>query len=243
MALFGKNQTAMKLCKKHIFPKWILVMTIILGSMIAVVSGQAQPVIEHAIYYTDYWYQNPFDWPVGHHFVACAKVQGSNPIKVKARDQNGTTVALPHDWGNWYCKLVENELNPGILTITATDGNGATAKKQSNNLDRIRKIKATRNIHFSNETISPAVYWDPNTDADNYYVRIYQSSTQKEIFRSPHLKTTIYQIPGDIMAAGTSYVFRILAHDYDVCSQHATGNCLENRSSTWSRDFTPRGAE
>ena len=206
-------------------------------------SGQAQPVIEHAIYYTDYWYDNPFGRAVGHHFVACAKVLGSGPITVEAEDQNGTFVSLPHDWGNWYCKLVEGELIAGVLTITAKDGNGATAKKQSNNLDHIRKVKPTRNIDFSNETISPAIFWDPNTDADEYYVRIYHSSTQKEVFRSPRLKTTIYQVPGYIMDVATSYVFRILAHDYDVCDQNATGYCLENRSSTWSREFSPRAVK
>lgn len=203
-------------------------------------SVQPQPVIERAIYYTDCWYDNPFGWPVGHHFVACAKVHGSDPIIVEAEDQNGTTVSLPHDWGNWYCKLVEGELITGALTITATDGNDATAKKQSNNLNHIRKIQATHNIRFSNETISPAIFWDPNLDADAYYVRIYQSATQKEVLRSPRLKTTTYQVPDHIMDVGTSYVFRILAHDYDVCSQHASGFCVENRSSTWSRDFTPR---
>jgi hypothetical protein len=203
-------------------------------------SGQAQPVIEHAIYYTDCWYENPFGRPVGHHFVACAKVRGSAPITVEAEDQNGTIVSLPHDWGNWYCKLVEGELISGVLTITATDGNGLAAKKQSNNLDHIRKIKATHNIRFSNETVSPAIFWDANVDAEQYYVRIYQSSTQKEVFRSPRLKTSTYQVPGYIMDAGTSYVFRILAHDYDVCDQNASGYCLENRSSTWSREFTPR---
>lgn len=233
----------MKTNKKHIYPKWIPVTAIIFGFMTAVFSVQAQPVIERAIYYTDSWYHNPFGWQVGHHFVACAKVHGPGPIKVEAEDQNGTTVSLPHDWGNWHCKLVEGELTTGVLTMTATDGNGATAKKQSNNLDHIRKITATRNIRFSNEMISPAIFWDPNVDADEYYVRIYQLSTQKEVFRSPRMKTTTYQVPGYIMDAGTSYVFRILAHDYDVCSQHASGYCLENRSSTWSRDFTPQGVK
>jgi hypothetical protein len=227
----------MKTYLNFIMVAMALVMSLLPGTAFSV---QAQPVVEHAIYYTDCWYDNPFDWPVGHHFVACAKVHGSGPITVEAEDQNGKTVSLPHDWGNWYCKLVEGELNIGILTITAKDGNGVTAKKQSNNLDHVRKIKATHNIRFSNETTSPAIFWDPNMDAEAYYVRIYQSSPQKEIFRSPRLKTTIYQVPGYIMNDGTSYVFRILAHDYDVCDQNASGYCLENRSSTWSREFTPR---
>jgi len=233
----------MKMRKRYICPKWILVAVIILEFLTAAFSVQAQPVIEGAIYYTDSWYSNPFGSPEEHHFVACAKVHGSAPIKVEAEDQNGTIVALPHDWENWYCKFVEDELSTGILTITAKDGNGRIAKKQSNNLDHIRRIKATHNIRFSNQTISPAIFWDPIVDADKYYVRIYQLSTQKEVFRSPRLKTTTYQVPGNILNAGTSYVFRILAQNYDVCSQHASGYCLENRSSTWSRDFTPRQAK
>ena len=162
---------------------------------------------------------------------------------MEAKDQTGTAVVLPHDWGNWYCKLVDGELSPGVLTITATDRNGATAKKQSNNLDHIRKIRATPNIRFSNETISPAISWDPIVEIEAYYVRIYQLSNQKEVFRSPRLKGTRYQVPGHVMTAGTSYVFRILAHDYDVCRQHASGICVENRSSTWSREFTPRAVK
>jgi len=229
--------------KKYI--KFIITATalVTLALQSAAGSVKAQPVIESAIYYTDCWYDNPLGWQPGHHFVACAKIHGSAQITVEAEDQNGTTVSLPHDWGNWYCKLVDGELITGVLTITATDRNGATAKKQSNNLDHVRKIRATLNIRFSNETISPALVWDPNIDAEEYYLRIYQLSNQKEVFRSPRLKSTSYQVPGHVMAVGTGYVFRILAHDYDVCSQHASGFCVENRSSTWRRDFTPQAVE
>ena len=216
---------------------------VILALAGAAISVQAQPVIESAIYYTDCWYDNPFGWQPGHHFVACAKIHGAAPISVEAKDQNGTSVSLPHDWGNWYCKFVEGELITGVLTITAIDRHGATAQKQSNNLDHIRKIQATQNIRFSNETISPAISWDPIVDIETYYVRIYQLPNQKEVFRSPRLKSTIYHVPGHVMAIQSSYVFRILAHEYDVCSQHASGFCVENRSSTWSREFTPREAE
>ena len=209
----------------------------------AAIPVQAQPVIESAIYYTDCWYDNPLGWPPGHHFVACAEIYGLAPITVQAKDQNGLSVPLPHDWGNWYCKVVDGELSTGILTITATDRNGATAATQSSNLDHIRKIPAAQNIRFSNETISPAIFWDPIVDIEAYYVRIYQLSSQKEVFRSPRLETTNYRVPGHAMTAGKTYVFRILAHDYDMCHQHASGFCVENRSSTWRREFTPRAAE
>lgn len=215
----------------------VWVMLLLAGAAISV---QAQPVIESAVYYTDCWYDNPLGWQPGHHFVACARVYGSEPITVEATDQNGTTVSVPHDWGTWYCKLVDGELIPGVLTITATDRNRATAKSQSNNLDHIRKIQAAQNIRFSNETISPAISWDPIADIEAYYVRIYQLSNKKEVFRSPRLERTVCQIPSHVMTIGTAYVFRILAHDYDVCRQHASGFCVENRSSTWSRKFTPR---
>ncbi|MGD2185760.1 MAG: hypothetical protein PVI71_06515 [Desulfobacterales bacterium] len=218
----------------------ILIMLVLAG---AAISGQAQPVIENAIYYTDCWYDNPLGWQPGHHFVACAKINGSAPITAEAKDQNGTIVFLSHDRGNWYCRLVDGELMTGVLTINATDRNGAIAKKQSNNLDRIRKVQAAQNIRFSNESISPAISWDPIADIDRYYVSIYQLSNQEEVFRSPRLKRTGYQVPDYVMAFGTSYEFRILAHDYDVCSQHASGLCVENRSSTWSRDFTPRAVQ
>jgi hypothetical protein len=218
----------------------ILFMFVLAG---AANSARAQPVIESAIYYTDCWYDNALGWQPGHHFVTCAKIHGATPITVEAQDQNGTIVSLPHDRGNWYCKLVDGELITGVLTITATDRNGATAKTQSNNLDHIRKIQAAQNIRFSNETITPTISWDPIVDIGAYYVRIYQLSNQKEVFRSPRLEKTIYRVPGHVMAIGTNYVFRILAHDYDTCRQHDSGFCVENRSSTWSREFTPRAVE
>lgn len=215
----------------------------ILAILAAAIPVLARPVIESAIYYTDFWYDNPLGWQTGHHFVACAKVQGPGPITVDAEDQKGTTVSLPHDHGSWYCRFVDGELIGGTLTITATDRDGATAKKQSTHLDEPRKIRITRNIRFSNETVSPAIFWDPNMDAEGYYVRIYQTSTQKEVFRSPPLNSTTYQVPVPILNVGTSYVFRILAHDYDACNQHSSGFCVENRSSTFSRQFSPRAVK
>ncbi len=161
-------------------------------------------------------------------------------ITVHAKDQNGTTVAVPHDWGNWYCKVVDGKLATGVLTITAADRNGAIVTAKSTDLDHIRKIPAAKNIRFSNDTVSPAISWDPIMDIGAYYLRIYQLSNQKEVFRSPRLETTTYRIPGHAMAIGKTYVFRILAHDYDFCQQHVSGICVENRSSTWSREFTPR---
>ena len=213
---------------------------VIFGLPGAAVSVQAQPVIESAIYYTDCWYDNPLGWQPGHHFVACANIHGLAPITAEAKDQNGTIVALPHDWGNWYCKVVDGKLAIGVLTVTATDRTGAIATTKSTNLDHIRKIPAANNIRFSNDTVSPAISWDPIIDIGAYYVRIYQLSNQKEVFRSPRLETTICRVPGHAMAIGKTYVFRILAHDYDICHQHASGICVENRSSTWSREFTPQ---
>lgn len=233
-------RTAIKMNRKISYPHRVRMAALILAIMAAATPLLAQPVIENAIYYTDFWYDNPLGWPTGHHFVACAKVKGANPITVEAEDQRGGIVSLPHDHGNWYCRFVEGELIGGVLRITATDVNGASAKKQSTHLDQPRIIRATRNIDFSNETVSPAIFWDPNMDAEGYYVRIYQTSTQKEIFRSPPLSSTTYQLPGPILNAGTSYVFRILAHDYDACDQHVSGLCVENRSSTFSREFVPR---
>ena len=209
----------------------------------AAIPVQAEPVIESAIYYTDCWYDNPLGWQPGHHFVVCANIYGLEPITVEAKDQNGATAALPHDWGNWYCKIVDGKLAKGVLTIRAADRTGAIVTTKSTNLDHIRKIPAVKNIRFSNDTVSPAISWDPIIDIGAYYVRIYQLSNQKEVFRSPRLETTNYRVPGHAMAIGKTYVFRILAHDYDICQQHASGICVENRSSTWSREFTPRAVK
>ena len=151
---------AIKRSKKISHPNRIPMTPLILAILAAVIPVPAQPVIESAIYYTHFWYDNPLGWQTGHHFVACAKVQGSGPITVDAEDQKGTTVYLPHDHGSWYCKFVDGELIGGVLTITATDRDGATAIKQSTHLDEPRKIRITRNIRFSNETVSPAILGD-----------------------------------------------------------------------------------
>ena len=222
---------------------WVSMAVAILGILMTANSLPAQPVIESAIYYTDFWYENPLGWPTGHHFVACASVRGDGLVTVEAQDQKGTRVAVPHDHGNWYCKFVEGILVEGMLTLTATDQQGDTAIKHSTNLDEPREIGKCHNIRFSSETDTPAVFWDPNMDAEGYYVRIYQTSTREEIFRSPPLKSTIYQLPDSVLKIGTSYVFRILAHDYDACNQHVSGFCVENRSSTFSPEFIPQAAK
>jgi hypothetical protein len=81
----------------------------ILGILATGNSVPAQPIIESAIYYADFWYENSLGWPTGHHFVACASVRGEGPVTVEAEDQKGTRVALPYDHGNWYCKLVDGK--------------------------------------------------------------------------------------------------------------------------------------
>ena len=224
-------------------PHRIRIAALIGAILAAALPALAQPAIKSAIYYTDFWYDNPLGWPSGHHFVACAKVQATAPVKVQAEDHRGATVSLPYDHGKWYCRFVEGKLAGAVLKITATDNHGNSAQRQTTRLDEPRKIEATRNIRFSNESVTPAIIWDPNLDAEGYYVRIYQASTRKEVFRSPPLNSTIYQIPELILKVETGYVFRILAHDYDTCDQHDSGLCVENRSSTFSRVFTPQAVK
>jgi hypothetical protein len=65
------------------------------------------------------WRPNSLGREAGHHFVACASVSGyddpASELTVFAKDENGNAVELRYDWGNWFCRLVENDLkNEGV---------------------------------------------------------------------------------------------------------------------------------
>ena len=71
---------------------WVSMAVAILGILMTAKSLPAQPVIESAIYYTDFWYENPLGWPTGHRFVAYANVQGDGLMRVEAEDQKGNRI-------------------------------------------------------------------------------------------------------------------------------------------------------
>ncbi len=95
--------------KKISRPNRIPMTPLILAILAAAIPVLARPVIESAIYYTDFWYDNPLGWQTGHHFVACAKMQGSGPITVDAEDQKGTT---------YHCLTTTEAGTVGLLTVS-----------------------------------------------------------------------------------------------------------------------------
>ncbi len=110
----------------------------------------------------------------------------------------------------------------------------------TNYLDKVIEMNKAEDIDISDYSISPIVSWAEDSNAEIYYLRVYDSSNN-EIHRSPRLESPSYQIPENVMDYGNIYYFRLLNQNYDDCDIYDWGQCIENRSSTWVK-FIPMNA-
>jgi hypothetical protein len=134
----------------------------------------------------------------------------------------------------------------GRWQITATNYQGESATLTTHVLDKPRVIPLANNIHFSDNSATPTISWDPvlfdddlnattpDVQVESYRVR-FMYGTYEQIYRSGSLTATSYNVPVGVLEAGMPIYVMIEAFDLDTTE---VGNPSENASFTFT-EFTP----
>jgi Putative Ig domain/Thrombospondin type 3 repeat len=228
----------------------VLVATLLVA---AANSAIAAPSITSTFVYTENRQRNDVGFSTGHRLIVVAFI--SDPLGVPANIASVTATALTPGQPNLPLAFFnDGPLFSGLYStgpayngqvgswlITVTNNQGETAQAITHVLDKPRVIPFAENIHFSSNSTTPTVTWNPvlfDDDANpatprvpvtQYRVRI-ASGPNGEFFDSGPLATPSFTVPVELLSPGQTVFFRIIAEHLDATEP---GSPIENRSSTF----------